>query len=197
MCRHTTPMYRPPEILDTYLHLPINVMMDIWAFGCLLYVLKFGRHPFEDSAKLRIINCNYSIPPGSHESDPIVQIIKYSNSSSNRVLIDLFVLIHIWRSCIKIDPNERISATDIIELLEQNFVDLNSACVNPRQPTPTQPTAPVINQNNPSPQIPGSAQPSFSLSGFTRYIKDTSSKVMQTVQKWVNWFFIDLVINLN
>ncbi|CAM5999132.1 unnamed protein product, partial [Sphagnum balticum] len=90
MCRHTTPMYRPPEILDTYLHLPINVMMDIWAFGCLLYVLKFGRHPFEDSAKLRIINCNYSIPPGSHESDPIVQIIKYSNSSSNRVLIDLF-----------------------------------------------------------------------------------------------------------
>jgi hypothetical protein len=35
------------------------------------------------------------------------------------------------------------------------------------------------------------------LSGFTRYIKDTSSKVMQTVQKWVNWFFIDLVINLN
>ncbi len=68
-------------------------------------------------------------------------------------------------------------------MLEQNFVDLSSACVNPRQPTPTQPTAPVINQNNPSPQIPGSAQPSFSLSGFTRYIKDTSSKVMQTVQK--------------
>jgi cyclin G-associated kinase len=95
MCRHTTPMYRPPEILDTYLHLPINVSMDIWAFGCLLYVLKFGRHPFEDSAKLRIINCNYSIPPGSNESDPIVQIIKYSNSSSNRVLIDLFVLTHI------------------------------------------------------------------------------------------------------
>lgn len=93
MCRHTTPMYRPPEILDTYLHLPINVLMDIWAFGCLLYVLKFGRHPFEDSAKLRIINCNYSIPPGPHESDPIVQIIKYSNSSSNRVLIDLLVFI--------------------------------------------------------------------------------------------------------
>jgi len=85
-----------------------------------------------------------------------------------------------------VDPNERIKAEDIVKLLEDNFVDLNSACVNPRQPTPTQPTVPVItqtNQSNQVPQIPGSAQPSFSLSGFTRYIKDTSSKVMQTVQK--------------
>ncbi|CAG2116429.1 unnamed protein product, partial [Medioppia subpectinata] len=164
MCRHTTPMYRPPEILDTYLHLPINTAIDIWAFGCLLYCLKFGRHPFEDSAKLRIINCNYTIPNNSSDSDLIVRIIK---------------------SCIKVDPNERMPATDIIGLLEENCVDLNAPCVNPRQTTPTQPTNPVIPSgvpNAPLPQIPGSAQPSFSFSGFTRYIKDTSNKVMQTVQ---------------
>lgn len=171
MCRHTTPMYRPPEILDTYLHLPITVMMDIWAFGCLLFVLKYGRHPFEDSAKLRIINCNYSIPSGSHESDIIVKIIK---------------------SCIKIDPTERVKAEDIIKLLEENFVDLNSACVPPRQSTPTHPTPPVVTQTNQTQQIPGSAQPSFSLSGFTRYIKDTSSKVMQTVQNSIARQDLDL-----
>lgn len=44
MQRKTTPMYRPPEILDTYLHLPINTAMDVWAFGCILFLLKFGRH---------------------------------------------------------------------------------------------------------------------------------------------------------
>jgi len=76
MTRHTTPMYRPPEILDTYLNYPINVAMDIWAFGCLLYFVKFGRHPFEDSAKLRIINCNYTIPSNCSEKDTHVQVIR-------------------------------------------------------------------------------------------------------------------------
>ena len=69
-------MYRPPEILDTYLNYPINVAMDIWAFGCLLYFVKFGRHPFEDSAKLRIINCNYTIPSNCSEKDTHVQVIR-------------------------------------------------------------------------------------------------------------------------
>lgn len=88
------------------------------------------------------------------------------------------------RSCIKVEPNERITATDIIGLLEDNFVDLTSACVSPRQPTPTQPLSTSMSApNNPLPPLPGSAQPSF-MSGFTRYIKDTSSKVMQTVQKY-------------
>ena len=90
------------------------------------------------------------------------------------------------RSSIKVDPNERITATDVIGLLEENFVDLTSPVVSPRQPTPTQPQPNTMAAPNaPLPQIPGSAQPSFSLSGFTRYIKDTSSKVMQTVQKYL------------
>ena len=181
MCRHTTPMYRPPEILDTYLHLPINTSMDIWAFGCLLYCLKFARHPFEDSAKLRIINCNYTIPPTANEQDVIVRIIRYALFNWSGCHIKPIP----FRSCIKVDPSERITATDIIGLLEENFVDLSSACVSPRQPTPTQPPSNSMSApNNPLPQIPGSAQPSFSLSGFTRYIKDTSSKMMQTVQKY-------------
>lgn len=43
-----------------------TIVIVIWlyfqALGCLLYMLCFGNHPFEDSAKLRIINANYSIP---------------------------------------------------------------------------------------------------------------------------------------
>ena len=30
--------------------------------GCLLFLLCFRQHPYEDSAKLRIINAKYSIP---------------------------------------------------------------------------------------------------------------------------------------
>lgn len=32
------------------------------ALGCILYLLCFGQHPFEDGAKLRIVNGKYCIP---------------------------------------------------------------------------------------------------------------------------------------
>ena len=32
------------------------------ALGCILYLLCFGQHPFEDGARLRILNGKYSIP---------------------------------------------------------------------------------------------------------------------------------------
>ena len=166
MNRHTTPMYRPPEILDTYLHYPINTAMDIWAYGCLLFCIRFGQHPFEDSAKLRILNCNYSIPPSANDSDIIVQMIK---------------------SCLKLNPSERTTAGNMIKLMEDNLVDLNSPCVSARTlpqasaPSPVNVHAAQAPSPNPAANVPGIAQSYFS--GFTRYIKDTSSKVMQTVQK--------------
>lgn len=39
MAQHTTPMYRAPEMVDTWNNFPITVAADIWALGCVLYVL--------------------------------------------------------------------------------------------------------------------------------------------------------------
>ena len=39
MAKHTTPMYRPPEMVDTWNNYPITTSADMWALGCLLYVL--------------------------------------------------------------------------------------------------------------------------------------------------------------
>jgi cyclin G-associated kinase len=55
-------MYRAPEMLDLWNNYPINEASDIWALGCVLYMLCYKTHPFEDSAKLRIINANYTLP---------------------------------------------------------------------------------------------------------------------------------------
>lgn len=60
--RNTTPMYRSPEMIDLYSNKVVNEKADIWALGCLLYLLCYRMHPFEDSGKLRIINANYKIP---------------------------------------------------------------------------------------------------------------------------------------
>ncbi|XP_076353387.1 cyclin-G-associated kinase-like isoform X2 [Tachypleus tridentatus] len=75
MSKHTTPMYRPPEILDTYNNYPINEAMDIWALGCVLFLLAFRVHPFEDSAKLRIINGKYTIPENDKEFEVLHDLI--------------------------------------------------------------------------------------------------------------------------
>ncbi|XP_020897686.1 cyclin-G-associated kinase, partial [Exaiptasia diaphana] len=60
--RNTTPMYRAPEMVDLYSNHPVTEKADIWALGCILFYLCFMEHPFEDSAKLRIINAKYTIP---------------------------------------------------------------------------------------------------------------------------------------
>lgn len=62
IAKQTTPMYRAPEMLDLYSNQRIDTGADIWALGCVLYLLCFLKHPFEDGTKLRIINGKYVIP---------------------------------------------------------------------------------------------------------------------------------------
>merc|ERR1719508_669937 len=65
LAKYSTPMYRAPEMLDTWSNFPVNSSVDIWAAGCVLYTICFNKHPFDDSAKLAIVNGNYKIPADS------------------------------------------------------------------------------------------------------------------------------------
>ncbi|KAK3091567.1 hypothetical protein FSP39_020845 [Pinctada imbricata] len=94
--KNTTPMYRAPEMLDLYQNFPICEASDVWAVYCTYCVL--GVHPFEDSAKLRIINANYTIP---------------ATDTAYSVFHDLI------RSMLKIDPNDRPNVHDIVDQLQQ------------------------------------------------------------------------------
>ncbi|CAJ0610271.1 unnamed protein product [Cylicocyclus nassatus] len=104
MQRHTTPMYRAPEILDTYQNYVVGPQQDIWALGCVLFYLCYHVHPFEDSAKLRILNVAYTIPSGSEECRDILPVIE---------------------SCLKADPVRRPGAKDLVERTEALSVALN------------------------------------------------------------------------
>ena len=45
-------MYRPPEMIDKYLKADVDLKVDIWMLGCVLYTLCFGTQPcvsFNDS----------------------------------------------------------------------------------------------------------------------------------------------------
>ncbi|XP_070563738.1 cyclin-G-associated kinase-like [Ptychodera flava] len=182
----TTPMYRTPEMLDLYYNYPINEKSDIWALGCVLYMLCYKIHPFEDSAKLRIINANYHIP----EDDTT------------------FAVFHeLMRSMFQIDPRERPNVNEVISRLQEIAAARNvnlkatmklkekessseSEQSSPQRRPPPRPSE----QPTPSSQARhnesnvdgagGSGLLGFMKDGagsFFRNIKDMSSKVSETV----------------
>ncbi|XP_053558729.1 cyclin-G-associated kinase isoform X2 [Bombina bombina] len=108
--RNTTPMYRTPEIIDLYSNFPIGEKQDIWALGCILYLLCFKQHPFEDGAKLRIVNGKYSIP---------------QNDTKYLVFHGLI------SSMLKVNPEDRLSITEVVSQLQAIAVARN---VNPKSP---------------------------------------------------------------
>lgn len=201
--KFTTPMYRAPEQLDTWNNYPIGVKTDVWALGCILFCLCYKKHPYEDGAKLRIVNGNYSIPSDSR-----------------------FVCFNeIIKGCFVVDPSGRFDVSMVLERLgaisetkewslrgELDIVGkpLISPLTEIANPSPSHLNAPARppppRQINPPQQKPEIRQPSVAqqppsqaavqqpgsglfssfkggAGSFLKNLKDTSSKVMQTVQQ--------------
>ncbi|XP_078471273.1 cyclin-G-associated kinase-like isoform X2 [Lampetra fluviatilis] len=186
--RNTTPMYRTPEMLDLYSNLPITEKQDIWALGCVLYLLCFQEHPFEDGAKLRIINGNFSIPPGDTRYAALHPLI---------------------RSMLKVHPDERPGIAEVIAQLQEIAT---ARAVNPKlpitelfdgggslgigispsvtanfQPAPEhrmEPHGPTSSEGDPQ-QVGGLLDIMKGGAGrLFSNIKDTSSKVIQSVTSY-------------
>uniref|UniRef100_A0A8C4I035 Cyclin-G-associated kinase n=1 Tax=Dicentrarchus labrax TaxID=13489 RepID=A0A8C4I035_DICLA len=182
--RNTTPAYRTPEMIDLYSNFPINEKQDIWALGCILYLLCFKQHPFEEGAKLQIVNGKYSIPQND---------VKYT------VYHDLI------RSMLKVNPEERLSITELVNQLQEIAAARN---VNPKSPITelleqnggfgnngAQPPMQIHNVHNNAGKCLFAGQ-YYALCGglfdilrggterFLTNIKDTSSKVIQSVASY-------------
>uniref|UniRef100_A0A7N6FHG1 Cyclin-G-associated kinase n=1 Tax=Anabas testudineus TaxID=64144 RepID=A0A7N6FHG1_ANATE len=179
--RNTTPAYRTPEMIDLYSNFPINEKQDIWALGCILYLLCFKQHPFEEGAKLQIVNGKYSIPQND---------VKYT------VYHDLI------RSMLKVNPEERLSITELVNQLQEIAAARN---VNPKSPITelleqnggfgnngAQPpignvSCLVFSAGMYDPDQPGGGLLDILRGGTERFltnIKDTSSKVIQSVASY-------------
>lgn len=202
-------MYRAPELLETWNNYPIGKEADIWALGCILYCLCFNKHPYEDSATLRIVNANYTLP-----SDP-----RYACYHD------------IIKGCFVVDPTQRIDISGILERLGaiseskdwplkaplalqgkpliSPVVESNEQQqMPPSRPAPPRPAAPSqaaaaaapsrpepprvvqagLNNNNANHHNAAAGGSLFSsikggAGSFLKNLKDTSSKVMQTVQQ--------------
>ncbi|XP_011499712.1 PREDICTED: cyclin-G-associated kinase [Ceratosolen solmsi marchali] len=202
MAKFTTPMYRAPEMMDTWNNDPIGPPVDCWALGCVLYTIVTLRHPFPEGNKLAIVNGKYPPLPANPCLGCFNDLIK---------------------GCLQVSPTQRLTTAALLERLaaiaESNGFDprepakLEFTPTKPPPPTrpappvpsaaasgtglgggatmpPSRPTPPMpTHQQGPPQKTPGTQSSGLfsSLKGgagsLLRNIKDTSSKVMQTVQQ--------------
>jgi len=99
--RHSTMMYRAPEMCDLYRarskQWTLNEKVDIWAMGCVMYTLIYFKHPFEDGGVLGILSGKLEFPSGP--------LRNYSPFPA-----------YIASRCFTVDPSLRPSAADILNL---------------------------------------------------------------------------------
>jgi len=174
LAKYSTPMYRAPEMLDTWSNFPVNQAVDIWAAGLVLYSICFNKHPFEDSNKLAIVNGNYKIP---------------STDSKYKMYHSLI------SSMLSLDPNTRPTAGQVLDLLTaigethgyqtRGPLTLASPSFLPTPPldqlTPL-PSGPTL--ISPDTQQPNNVSAFKASAGslFSR-LKDTSKAVVASVQQ--------------
>jgi cyclin G-associated kinase len=187
IAKQTTPMYRAPEMLDLYSNYKIDFKVDVWALGCVLYLLCFHRHPFEDGAKLRIINGKYQIPSADKEFTDLHDLIRCMlNTDPARRPSLSEILFHL----------ENIAQTRSIQLAESlKFLKKTELSFSPPQQTAvpqqavnSEPRANNINANAAAGGATnanwmGNAAGLFKGNSLFKTIKDASSKVMDTVHQ--------------
>ncbi|ANQ11124.1 Cyclin g-associated kinase [Plasmodium coatneyi] len=102
--RDTTFIYRPPELIDLYANREISSKVDLWMVGCILYLLLFKVHPFqnEQNSLLSIINGSFTIPYHSKYSKKIMSILLMTLNKN---------------------PQKRLDSTTLLFILE-NYADL-------------------------------------------------------------------------
>jgi hypothetical protein len=95
--KHSTLLFRAPEMCDLWRGQEVGPKADVWALGCVLYCLAFNDHPFPADSPLQILNAAWSFPPDSRRSAELHEIIR-------RMLTP--------------DPADRPSAGEVVRMVE-------------------------------------------------------------------------------
>lgn len=116
--KNTTLMYRPPQMIDVYLKYPVDDRVDIWMLGCVLYVLNYKYHPFQDEGKLSIVNASIKYPKTvSNKMQKLMRHILTPNPYFRPTLAQIIKIIDQWQT-------SDFEMNEIAKKIEQNQINL-------------------------------------------------------------------------
>ncbi|MCH7400003.1 protein kinase [Belliella sp. DSM 107340] len=97
-----TPEIIAPEVYESGM---VTSKMDIWSFGVLLYILFTKKYPFGDRRNIPVSKIKENIKSKSIIGPPLVSVMEPYN--------------HFIELCLSKKPNERPTAKDLLEMIEQ------------------------------------------------------------------------------
>lgn len=137
--KYTTPAYRAPEMYDLYSRERIDTKADVWALGCLLYYLAFGKLAFVGEAKLQVLNGDVSLPPRPQRPQPMKDLI---------------------RLMLTVQPADRPNIDSVLTALGSLATNLKVDTAPPAAAAPPGGTRPAPSLPPPqAPQVPQPSQP--------------------------------------
>ncbi|CRG97101.1 serine/threonine protein kinase, putative [Plasmodium gallinaceum] len=131
--RDTTLMYRPPELIDLYSNLEISCKVDMWMLGCILYLLLFKVHPFQNNSFLSILNGSFTIPYNTKYSKRIISILLMTLNKNPLKRIDSSTLLFILENYADLKKWFTHIPSDIKKRVNQIFDKMNELNLNNKQ----------------------------------------------------------------
>ncbi|KJP87608.1 NAK protein kinase [Plasmodium fragile] len=130
--RDTTFIYRPPELIDLYANREISSKVDLWMVGCILYLLLFKVHPFqnEQNSLLSIINGSFTIPYHSKYSKKIISILLMTLNKNPQKRLDSTTLLFILENYGDLKLWFMHIPSDIKKMVNQIFDKINELNLN-------------------------------------------------------------------
>ncbi|EUD64864.1 NAK protein kinase [Plasmodium inui San Antonio 1] len=133
--RDTTFMYRPPELIDLYANREISSKVDLWMVGCILYLLLFKVHPFQNhqNSFLSIINGSFIIPYHSKYSKRIISILLMTLNKNPQERLDSTTLLFILENYAELKIWFNHIPSDVRKMVNQIFEKISELNLNNKQ----------------------------------------------------------------
>ncbi|CDW85463.1 protein kinase domain containing protein [Stylonychia lemnae] len=134
--KYTTLTYRPPEMIDQYAQYTVDLKVDIWMLGCILYTICFARHPFQDAQKLAILNAHYIMVNNdqkykyiSEKMKDFIRLMLTPDPSKRPSIHDIEFILNNYQSMEQIQLND-----DAMQIKQRQSVHENTNQIKNKQP---------------------------------------------------------------
>lgn len=85
-------------MVDVYLKYPVDERVDIWMLGCVLFVMNYKYHPFQEEGKLSIVNAAIKYPKTiSEKMQKLIRHMLTPNPYYRPNLQEIIKIIDSWK----------------------------------------------------------------------------------------------------